>query len=109
MIRSRRTISVLTSDSLLYRLSVALRYTCGIKEKCKHRFLADAVGDEEIDMGIVDAGVCQFLLRHKGCVLDNLSERYVAKHFPYSAFTNCISVSKPSTLPMSSSLSKSTV
>ena len=33
MIRSRRTISVLTSDSLLYRLSVALRYTCGIKEK----------------------------------------------------------------------------
>ena len=81
MIRSRRTISVLTSDSLLYRLSVALRYTCGIKEKCKHRFLADAVGDEEIDMGVVVACVCQFLLRHKGGVLDNLSERYVAKHF----------------------------
>ena len=65
----------------------------------KHRFLADAVGDEEIDMGVVVACVCQFLLRHKGGVLDNLSERYVAKHFPYSAFTNCISVSKPSTLP----------
>ena len=47
---------------------------------CKHRFLADAVGDEEIDMGVVIACVCQFLLRHKGCVLDNLSERYVAKH-----------------------------
>ena len=47
----------------------------------KHRFLADAVDDEEIDMGVVVAGVCQFLLRHKGCVLDNLSERYVAKHF----------------------------
>ena len=47
----------------------------------KHRFLADDVDDEEIDMGVVVAGVCQFLLRHKGCVLDNLSERYVAKHF----------------------------
>ena len=47
----------------------------------KHRFLADAVDDEEVDMGVVVAGVCQFLLRHKGCVLDNLSERYVAKHF----------------------------
>ena len=47
----------------------------------KHRFLADAVGDEEIDMGVVVAGVCQFLLRHEGCVLDNLSEWYVAKHF----------------------------
>lgn len=47
----------------------------------KHRFLADAVDDEEIDMGVIVAGVCQFLLRHKGCVLDNLSERYVAKHF----------------------------
>ena len=48
---------------------------------CKHRFFADAVDDEEIDMGVVVAGVCLFLLRHKGCVLDNLSERYVAKHF----------------------------
>ena len=47
----------------------------------KHRFLADAVDDEEIDMGVVVACVCQFLLRHKECVLDNLSERYVAKHF----------------------------
>ena len=47
----------------------------------KHRFLADDVDDEEIDMGVVVACVCQFLLRHKGCVLDNLSERYVAKHF----------------------------
>ena len=47
----------------------------------KHRLFADAVDDEEIDMGVVVAGVCQFLLRHKGCVLDNLSERYVAKHF----------------------------
>ena len=47
----------------------------------KHRFFADAVDDEEIDMGVVVSGVCQFLLRHKGCVLDNLSERYVAKHF----------------------------
>ena len=47
----------------------------------KHRFLADAVGDEEIDMGVVVACVCQFLLRHKGGVLDNLSERYAAKHF----------------------------
>ena len=47
----------------------------------KHRFLADAIGDEEIDMGVIVAGVCQFLLRHKGGVLDNLSERYVAKHF----------------------------
>ena len=47
----------------------------------KHRFLADAVDDEEIDMGVVVACVCQFLLRHKGGVLDNLSERYAAKHF----------------------------
>ena len=47
----------------------------------KHRLFADAVDDEEIDMGVVVACVCQFLLRHKGCVLDNLSERYVAKHF----------------------------
>ena len=47
----------------------------------KHRLFADAVDDEEIDMGVVVAGVCQFLLRHKGWVLDNLSERYVAKHF----------------------------
>ena len=47
----------------------------------KHRLFADAVDDKEIDMGVVVAGVCQFLLRHKGCVLDNLSERYVAKHF----------------------------
>ena len=47
----------------------------------KHRLFADAVDDEEIDMGVVVAGVCQFLLRHKGCVLYNLSERYVAKHF----------------------------
>ena len=47
----------------------------------KHRFLADAVDDEEIDMGVIVAGVCQFLLRHEGGVLDNLSERHVAKHF----------------------------
>ena len=47
----------------------------------KHRLFADAVDDEEINMGVVVASVCQFLLRHEGCVLDNLSEQYVAKHF----------------------------
>ena len=47
----------------------------------KHRFLADAIGDEEIDMGVVVACVCQFLLRHKECVIATLSERYVAEHF----------------------------
>ena len=47
----------------------------------KHRLFADAVDDEEIDMGVVVACVCQLLLRHKGGVLDNLSERHVAKHF----------------------------
>lgn len=64
---------------MLYRLIVVEGIAVGLDGK--HRFLADAVDDEKIDMGIVVAGVCQFLLRHKGCVLDNLSERYMAKHF----------------------------
>ena len=47
----------------------------------KHGLFADAIDDEKIDMGVVVSSVCQFLLRHEGCVLDNLSEWYVAKHF----------------------------
>ena len=31
----------------------------------KHRFLADAVDYEEIDMGVVVACVCKFFLRHE--------------------------------------------
>ena len=72
---------------MVFHLVTLMLFRCIVVEGiavslyCKHRLLADAVDDEKINMGVVVAGVCQFLLRHKGCVLDNLPERNVAKHF----------------------------